>query len=90
METHTAFTGPVNTTTIDIFALSAASDKFQLNERKVKEMRICFSRNGTPDLHPIVIIDKQIDVVSHAKILGVDISSDLKWIHHISECSVFF
>ena len=33
----------------------------------------------------IVINDKQIDVVSHAKILGVNISSDLKWNHHISE-----
>ena len=37
------------------------------------------------DLSPIVINDKQIDIVSHAKILGVYISSDLKWNHHIAE-----
>jgi len=48
-------------------------------------MRICFSTNGTPDLNHIVINDKQIDVVWHAKILGVNFSSDLKWNHHISE-----
>ena len=72
-------------TTVDIFASHAASDKFQLNETKCKEMRICFSTNGTPDLNPIVINDKQIDVVSHTKILGVNILSDLKWNHHIAE-----
>ena len=72
-------------TAVDIFASRAASDKFQLNETKCKEMRICFSTNGTPDLNPIVINDKQIDVVSHAKILGVNLSSDLKWNHHIAE-----
>ena len=72
-------------TAVDIFASRAASDKFQLNETKCKEMRICFSTNGTPDLNPIVINDKQIDVVLHAKILGVNISSDLKWNHHIAE-----
>ena len=72
-------------TAVDIFASCAASDKFQLNETKCKEMRICFSTNGTPGLKPIVINDKQIDVVLHAKILGVNISSDLKWNHHIAE-----
>ena len=70
---------------VDLFASRAASDKFQLNKTKCKEMRICYSTNGTPNFNPIVINDKQIDVVSHAKILGVDISRDLKWNHHISE-----
>lgn len=37
------------------------------------------------DLDPIAINDKQIDLVSHAKIPGVNDSSDLKWNHHISE-----
>ena len=41
--------------------------------------------NETPNFNPIVINDKQIDVASHAKILGVNISSDLKWNHDISE-----
>jgi len=59
--------------------------KFQLNETKCKEMRICFSTKGSLELDPIVINDKQIDIVSHAKILGVNVSSDLKWNHHIAE-----
>ena len=74
-----------NQTAVDIFASRAVSDKFQLNEMKCKEMRICFSTKGTLDLKPIAINDKQIDVISHAKILGVNISSDLKRNHHIAE-----
>ena len=76
-------------TAVDIFASRAASDKFQLNETKCKEnFRICFSTNGTPDLNPVAISDKQTDVVSHAEILGVNISSDLKAIRNVS--FVFF
>ena len=44
-----------------------------------------FGTNGTPDLKLTVINDTQIDVVSLAKILGVNISSDRKWSHHIVE-----
>ena len=65
-------------TAVDTFASRAASDKFQLNETKCKEMRICFSTKETLELDPIVINDKQIDIVSHAKIFGVNVSSDLK------------
>ena len=42
-----------------------------------------FSTKGTPDLKLTVINDTQIDVFSFAKILGVNISSDRKWSHHI-------
>ena len=38
--------------------------------------------NGTPDLKLTVINDTQIDVLSLAKILGVNISSDRKWSHN--------
>ena len=44
-----------------------------------------FGTNGTPDLKLTVINDTQIDVLSLAKILGVNISSDRKWSHHIVE-----
>ena len=44
-----------------------------------------FGTNGTPDLKLIVINDTQIDVLSLAKILGLNISSDRKWSHHIVE-----
>ena len=47
-------------TAVDTFASRAASDKFQLNETKCKEMRICFSTKETLELDPIVINDKQI------------------------------
>ena len=52
---------------------------------KCKEMRffLFFVANGTPDLNPIVINDKPIDVASRAKVLGVNISIDLKRSHHI-------
>ena len=72
-------------TAVDTFASRAASDTFQLNETKCKEMRICFSTKETLELDPIVINGRQIDIVSHAKILGVNVSSDLKWNHHIAE-----
>ena len=42
-----------------------------------------FGRNGTPDLKLTVINDTQIDVLSLAKILGLNISSDRKWNHRI-------
>ena len=48
-------------------------------------MRICFGANGTPDLNPIVINDKPTDVASRAKILGENITSDLKRNHNIVE-----
>ena len=55
-----------------------------MNEMKCKEMRFSFlGTNGTSDLNPIVINDKPIDVASRAKVLGVNISSDLKRNHHI-------
>lgn len=72
-------------TAVHIFTLSGALDKFQLNETKCQEMKICFSTNRTTDLTTLVIYDKQINVVSHAKILDVNISSDLKWNQHIVE-----
>ena len=41
-------------------------------------MRIWFSTKESLELDPIVINDKQIDIVSHAKILGVNTSGDLQ------------
>ncbi|KAL9966596.1 hypothetical protein ACROYT_G024698 [Oculina patagonica] len=72
-------------TAVDTFASRASSDKFQLNEAKCKELRISFSTKKTLELDPIVINGRQIDIVEYAKILGVTVSSDLKWNHHIAE-----
>ena len=45
-------------------------------------MRISFSTKDT-NLDPIVVNEKEIEVVPYAKILGLNISSDLKWNAHI-------
>ena len=45
----------------------------------------CFGTNRTSDLKLPVINETQIDFVSHAMILGANISSDRKWSHHIVE-----
>ena len=48
-------------------------------------MRIDFKMN-THNFPAIVINGKEISVSNSVKILGVTISSDLKWNDHISEC----
>ena len=55
---------------------------FQLNESKCKELRISFSRSGISVDH-ITINDKQIEVVSSAKLLGVVVSDNLRWNAHV-------
>ncbi|PFX19098.1 hypothetical protein AWC38_SpisGene16507, partial [Stylophora pistillata] len=66
-------------------ASRGASDKFQLNETKCKEIRISLSTKETLDLDPIVTNHKHIDIVSQAKMVCVNVLSDLKWNHHIAE-----
>ena len=68
--------------------LVAKSDenKFQLNERKCEEMRISFVKNEAEEFASIVIDEKAI-VVSSVRLLGLNISKDLKWICHLSEIS---
>lgn len=70
-------------TTVDTLVNRAAADKFQLNEEKCKELRICFSTKNNPTLDPIVINDQPIEVVTVAKILGLNVSCNLKWNGHI-------
>lgn len=60
-------------------------DGFQLNEAKCKELRISFPRlSSTVNQITIndTINDKEVDVVKSAKLLGVIVSSDLKWNAH--------
>jgi len=72
-------------TAVDLFAVNASKDKFQLNEGKCKELRINFSTKINDNLSAVKINGKQIDTVSHAKILGLNVSNDLKWNCHIDE-----
>ena len=59
---------------------------FQLNESKCKQLRISFTKSAV-DFAPIVINGKAIEVVSTAKLLGLNISSDLWWNCHVTEIS---
>ena len=54
----------------------------KLNVSKIEELRVCFS-NLAPSNAPITIRGQDVDVDSEAKLLGVVISDDLKWNHHI-------
>ena len=57
--------------------------KFILKEDKCKEMRVCFTRSGRPDPLPVVINNKEIELTSSAKILGLTIRRDLKRNDHV-------
>ena len=64
----------------------SGENNFQLNEKKCKEMRISFAKTPA-DFNPIIVNGKAIERVSCVKLLGLNITSDLKWNHHISEIS---
>ena len=63
---------------VDVFANKSKADEFLLNESKCKEMRISFSK-VEKELEPIRINEKVQEIVDHAKILELRVSSDLKW-----------
>lgn len=71
---------------VNEFALLSMINGMQLKESKCKELRICFSNIKTPFV-PVIINDKEIEVVSKAKLLGLTISNDLKWNAHIENTS---
>ena len=55
----------------------------KLNPTKTKEIRVCFSTYDTAALPPLIVDGCNISVVSHAKLLGLIISEDLKWVLHV-------
>ena len=63
-------------------AVWSKKNKVALNGDKTKEMCICFSRvPSNPD--KIVPDDRDIELVSETKLLGVVFINDLKWQAHI-------
>ena len=60
----------------------SSENKMKLNSDKCKELRISFARNQT-EFSPVIVNGKGLEVVQHAKLLGVTISSDLSWNEHI-------
>ena len=63
------------------------SQLMQLNADKCKELIIDFKENPH-NFSPLVVDSKALPVIDCAKILGVTISSDLKWNNHVvdSDC----
>ena len=57
---------------------------FQPNEIKCKELRICFCKTS-PTLDLVKVNGRSLELVSSAKILGLNVSDDLKWNVHIAE-----
>ena len=58
-------------------------NNMKLNDSKTKEMRVNFSLSS-PSYPPIVIDTQTVNIVKHAKILGVIVSNDLNWILHVN------
>ena len=55
----------------------------KLNPTKTKEIHVCFSTYDTAALPPLIVDGCNISVVSHAKLLGLIISEELKWVLHV-------
>ena len=57
----------------------------ELNEDKCKELRIDFSGNSNRSntLALIMVNNKELEIVSNGTILGLTVSSDLKWTTHV-------
>ena len=53
-----------------------------LNENKTKEMIICFKKTS-PEIPNITINGHVIERVKSSKLLGINITSDLKWCFHV-------
>ena len=60
----------------------SSNEGFQLNESKCKELRICFARRK-PEFDQVMVNGKPLEIASSAKLLGLNISNDLKWNIHI-------
>ena len=69
---------------MDELARQVAAERFQIIETNCKELRFSFSRCDVI-LDLILINDKELECIDDAKILGLRISSNLKWNNHISD-----
>ena len=69
---------------VDDLATQASDDGFQLNKRKCQELRISFARKE-PGFHPICVNRQTLENENNVKLLGLNISSYLKWNVHASK-----
>ena len=69
-------------TTVNSIHSQSVNLKFTMNEDKCKEMKIQFS-SAERHFSPLTINNKELDLVSQVKVLGIIISNDLKWNCHV-------
>ena len=72
-----------NQAAVDILATRATLDRFQLNKTKCKKLLVNFNVENPTSFDPVVVNGLAIDLVTSAKMLGLNISNDLKWNRHI-------
>ena len=60
----------------------STDNNMKLNVKKTKEFTLSFLKTK-PSLEPLIINNRPIEVVHTAKLLGVQLSSNLKWNAHI-------
>ena len=60
------------------------SNRLLLNADKCKELQIDF-KSTKQNFDPLTVYGKKLPAVQNAKILGLTISSNLKWTNHINE-----
>ena len=58
--------------------------RLSTQRKQVQRIRVCFAKKQ-PTNDPVEVNGKPLEVVSSAKILGLNVSNDLKWNVHISE-----
>ena len=68
----------------DSAAAWSEANNMQLNAKKTKELVVDFSQANS-ELPPVVIQGEVIERVPHGKLLGLHISSDLKWHYHVTQ-----
>lgn len=80
---------------VDDLSRQWSNEGFQLNEAKCKELRISFTNNNLT-FNPILLNGKPLEEMPSAKLLGLNISSDLRWNVHVLElgkkasCRLYF
>ena len=67
---------------LDYISSWSSANHMKLNQKKCKELRVCFLRES-PVLDPLRIDGIPMDVVDCHKVLGIVLNSSLKWADHV-------